>query len=322
MNPMHLICLAVLSAGSLSTPARAQSPDGVTKTFHLQVVLFSTTGTLESYQFHGSAGGGGNSSLGLAASGPCRFSVNLKLSTPKDDRFLVSLATKPRAGSPVTVEPLQRDLDMSGLQPMQIELARDPESGCRYAVQLMPTVQVTDTRPQPFSPDAMHWEVFRFSNSAVIIDDARYAGRMGASGGPFVWIEMPGIGKVEFSLKEFRDSLPTGLLSDGILQIQLSDQHTITINGVSNGQEAFNQPLPGGPYTVWVRWTPSDMTFEEYSKQMLAQFDEMLRTKPEAANLPPEKIGQGRAQIMKGHIMGSGVGPIPKADVLPSQVIR
>ncbi len=315
MKPKIMLMIAALMGLSAFTSATAA--DGtfgdVLKLRQANIVLFSMADTADSYVPSGSASGKASSMLGLSYSGEGRvFMVEVRLSE-KDDRFLADVALVPGRGDRGT-EARTFQLDLTDLKPLQLELARDEATGRRYALQVTPSIDVIDQRTRPFDPARLRLELFYFSSGPVIVNDERYVGRMGAGGGELAWLELPGIGQVEFSLKRFRGAEALGALYEGTIGIKLEDGQRIQIDGVTNG--VHNQVIPGGPYTVWVRWTPSELSFEQQVEQTLSKFEGMQRQNELPPDVTPEQIESIRRGIRRGSLMGSGVMGIPQKDRL------
>ena len=145
------------------------------------------------------------------------------------------------------------EVDLTDLKARQVELARNPD-GRVYAMNLSPSVEVIDNRPQRLTEGAFGFTRWSFDGCIVIFNDTVYAGRMHVAGGPKAFVEYPGIARVEFALQPFRGAKPIGTLMDGRVHIQTDDWQSLEITDVKNGYHSLT--LPGGPYQVWARWTP------------------------------------------------------------------
>ncbi len=179
------------------------------------------------------------------------FRVSLR-GKHQQDQFRIAIEVDPDSTDQRTAQ-RSFEVDLSDLKARQVELARNPD-GRVYAMNLSPSVEVIDNRPQRLTEEAFGFTRWTFDGSIVIFNDTVYAGRMHVAGGPKAFVEYPGVAKVEFALRPFRGAKPIGTLIDGRLHIQTDDWQNVEIFDVKNGYHSLT--LPGGPYQVWARWTP------------------------------------------------------------------
>ena len=306
----------VFVAISSTNPSSGQERGSVAKRqYYVDVKLFSIIAEsgLDSYRGYGGGGAGGRATVGLAANDERRFSAEVKVSPRKQD-FVVNVTVEPNALDTET-EPLRRELVMSELQPQTIELART-EDGRVYRLNLFPRV---NQFPQPKTLDtkALRLEDWTFQSSAVILNDQDYMGRLGMSSGPFAWLDLPGLAKVEFSLVNFRGAEPIGTLQNGTIQINHESGQALQVFDVRNG--VHRQTLQGGPYTVFVRWSAPTSTKEQYRKKLVETIAR-VRKQIESGEPPLTKALIERLERARDSdrimMMSNGLGPIPKSDRL------
>jgi hypothetical protein len=203
--------------------------------------------------------------------GERRFKVSV---SPRfrDGRFVVTVAVEPAAEDQQT-QAFTKEFDLSEFQCESVELARDAD-GRVYRMSLVPRV-VTSLPPKSFRVSDLRMENWGFPACPIILNDQDYVGQLAGASASLAWFEMLDVGVVEFSLLHLKDAKPWGTLSGGVLNIRHENGTTVSISGVRNG--LHREVLPGGPYTVWVRWKPSTMTREEYQRG-LQQTLELVRS--------------------------------------------
>jgi hypothetical protein len=216
-------------------------------TVRRKLVIYSA-----SYQ----AGSSASLSAGSAVSYPFAddgrsFRVSVR-GRHQDGRFWAAIELDPKATDRRTAQ-RSFEVDLTDLKARQVELARNRD-GRVYAMNLSPSIEVIDNRPQRLTEGSFGFTKWGFHGSIVVFNDSVYAGRMQVAGGPKAFVEYPGIARVEFALKPFRGAKPIGTLMNGRLHIQTDDWQSLEIFDVKNGYH--NVTLPGGPYQVWARWTP------------------------------------------------------------------
>ena len=128
------------------------------------------------------------------------------------------------------------------------------QDGRKYILNLTPSVQTVDNRPKRLDDTSFNLKRWSFNKSIVIFNDTLYAGQVNSDGGPLASVAYPGVGKVAFALEPFRDATPSGTLRKGRIQIRSESGQSLDIYGVKNGAHSIQ--VPGGPYQLWVRWTP------------------------------------------------------------------
>jgi hypothetical protein len=166
-------------------------------------------------------------------------------------RFTVQITIDPSDNDKLN-EPLSKKVDLTDLRAHSLILATN-DDGRIYLISLLPSVRATDNRPHKIDPKKFELGQMSFPGSVVVFNDSFYAGRMNVTGGTLCFVEYPGIAKIEFALEPFRNAKPTGSLHSDNIHILNDDGQTLDIVGVRNG--IYQEILPGGPYTVWVRWT-------------------------------------------------------------------
>jgi hypothetical protein len=173
---------------------------------------------------------------------------------------------------------------------------------------LIPSLEEYSISLKQFHPGNLALDQFSLQDSIVILNDEKYLGKLGVAGGKLAWFEVPGLGKVEFSLIQFREAKAIGSLDNGQIKIQLNATTGIDIYNVRNG--ATPNTLEGGPYQIWVRWTPSTKTIQQWADE----FEALIKSK----NIPQDLLDTQRKRIRSGQIMEFGVGGIMRKDELPA----
>jgi hypothetical protein len=236
-------------------------------------------------------------------------SVDVKLRT-KEGGLLITVSAKGCSEKTADGKPFPLELDMSDLKATTIELAKD-SNGRKFLLSLTPSVQISP-KPKPLQLTGELLDLWRLSflGSRIILNDEKYLGIFEASGGELAFLQIPGIGKVEFSLKPFKNAEVLGQLDDSTIRIETPEGSKLEITNVTCGQ--FTNPLPGGPYMVWTRVTSSGMTFEQEIQSNLRQFEEGIKTSD--IDLGPEQVEKARERISKGYGVALGVSGIPQQD--------
>ena len=119
--------------------------------------------------------------------------------------------------------------------------------------------------------------------------------------------------KIEFSLIPFKGARELGQLKDGTVKIQ-HEGRSLQIHQVRNGAPASE--LQGGPYALYVRWSPPSHTVEESRQIQKRQLDE-LRTQLENGdgNVTEESLRILELNTEKRRVfMNYGLGPISAKD--------
>lgn len=253
-----------LSSAAMSLTARAADEVPLQRTFQMEGVVYSIipSGGLATHRIHGQASISGIAMLDDdVVHGDRHFAVKM---TPRfeDGRLVATVVVKPDAADRVT-EAFTKTIDLSDFQSQSVELARDTD-GRVFRLNIVPVVS-TIRQPKQFRVSDLRMENWSVSGS-IILNDEEYLGQWSGGSASLAWFEILGVGKVEFSLKHLKDAKPWGTLSGGVVTLRNEDGTKVTINGFTNG--SLGQVLPGGPYTVWVRWLPPTMTAEEYRRGM------------------------------------------------------
>jgi len=235
----------------------------------------------------------------------------------EDKRWFVEITIDPSDKDSVT-EPMSKMVDLTDLKARSIILMTNND-GRVYQINLLPSVRATDFRPRQIDPSEFRLERMDFPNSVVIFNDSFYAGRMSVSGGILCFVEYPGIAKVEFAMKPFRNAKPMGTLQGGNIHIQHEEGQTLDIIDVKNGR--FQEKLKGGPYTIWARWT-SLPPKEPYQIPAKEEWVSMIKAKAAREGYPmpsPEELDKQyqRLQYKRPKALVGGVRTsIPPEDRL------
>lgn len=312
-----VLCMVGFVMLSPRLPCCAAVPEGILRYYKVTIELFSIQPdrVLDSYVSHGSGMASANSTVQLACKDEWRdFSARIQPRL-KDDRLLAEVTVTPNPSD--TMTPGQTfQADLSTLEPKAVRLARN-DDGRAYLLNLMPTVKIVDVTPRRADETAFEFNKWVFQGSVVVVNDRLYVGKMNASGGYRAFVDIADVGKFEFAMLPFRNAQLLGTLKDGQIHIECEDGTTVEIYDVKNG--VHEMQLPGGPYGVWVRRSPSPRV-EEYSippegewiQQVKANFAQKGQTPPSDEELH-RKYEQYKS---KGPptTMAFGIGPIPEAD--------
>ncbi len=309
----------VLIAAALiaSPPAvRAEQPTSATEDRQpmADAKLFSVIPgrELATYEAYGLGGVGPNgaSETGVVEHGR-QFQVSIT-GKRNADRFSVVVRVMPQKADART-RPMEKEYDLSDYLPRSIELARD-DDGRVYRLNLCPRVEQSPV-PTQFEVKDLDLQAFSFPSSPVVINDLDYAGELSASRGPIVQFDVPGLAKIEFSLLHLKNAAPIGSLLDGQINIIRADGTTVRISNVKNG--ANQEVLPGGPYTIWVKWDKAESMeeFEKSFKATIAGAKEKAKTGdvwlPAETWKHLEKLSQsGRPHIMTFELRGVEPGDL------------
>jgi hypothetical protein len=269
--------VACLAAASLVASTFAE--EATLRTYYVEAKLMSIipeTG-LTSLKNSGEVSGSPGSGLGLDYRSETRsFDVFTKVAMQKG-RFLTFVTVTPARSDKQTPKAEQK-FDLTDLKPQTYEIAKDAD-GRVYQLLLVPTA-VEHRGPRPFNTADFRLDHMNFPHSPVVLNDREYLGTMGVTGTDIASVELPGVGDLEFCLRQFKGSEPLGQLHGGVLTIR-HDKDTLTISNVSNGSRS--EVLETGPYEVWVRWEPPTQTIEEYQAAFREEL-KALKKQAESAN--------------------------------------
>lgn len=224
---------------------------------------------LESYQ-RGSAGGaglGGTFGAGVDLNGS---TLTISVSPRQQNgKFLVDLKTEKKVGGEVTQPPeLNREIDLTDMTPFACELGRDAK-GQVHRLRIVPTVK-TRSLPKQFRVADLNLTEFNLGRLPVILNEREFIGAAGVDGGEVISLGIAGLADIQFSLHPFPEAVPDGELYRGTLSLR-HEQDQLQIHGVTNGER--KETLDGGPYKVFVRWQPPQMSFEQYVGTLQEQLD-------------------------------------------------
>lgn len=300
-------------------PCSAAVPEGILRYYEVRIQLFSVRSerVLDSYVPHGSGMATANATVQLACKDELRdFSVRVQ-PHQQDGRFSAEVTLTPNRPDAMTAGDVFH-ADFSTLEPRTVELARNGD-GRLYLLNLTPTVKIVDVTPRRADETAFEFNKWVFHNSIVVVNDALYVGKMNASGGYKAYVDIADVGKFELALQPFREAQLRGTLKDGIIRIEGEDGTTLDIYDVRNGTHEMQ--LPGGPYAVWVRQTPSSRVEKyavppeaEWIEQVKAHYARMGQAPPSDEQLH-RKYEQFKSRGPSATI-AFGVGPIAEADKL------
>ena len=272
-------CVFVAALLAAARPVCGETEPAGKTAFQVDVELFSVQTTYEdpagaargaeSYRSHGSGSAGPGGSVSLA--------VSLR------EQLRVTVVHKRKAGCHVAVkvdpqkpdriwQPQSHDFDLSDLEPASLRVGPWIPGGQALIVNLIPSIRRPEA-PAPLDADALGITRWAFHGSPVIVNGWHYAGEMNMAGGERGYVDLPGLAKVEFSLKPFRGAEPTGLFQNGTITLSReapgARRHTIEIRNVRTGSPVRIE-LGSRPYQVWARWSEPSQSLDEAIAEVLA----------------------------------------------------
>ena len=322
-----VLCLSILAGGT--RPTNASTPEaGISRLFKTTLDLFSVQpmNPLQSYQWSGSgsfswlAGSSGGYSVNLGLTDSTRSFRVKTHGKASQDRFIISVDIRPDKRDNLT-EQRTVEVDLTDLEAKGLVIATN-EDGRKYILNLTPSVKIVDNRPKRLDDTSFDLKRWAFDKSIVIFNDTLYAGQVNSSGGPLASVAYPGVAKVAFALEPFRDATPSGTLRKGRIQIRSESGQSLEIYGVRNGAHSIQ--VPGGPYQLWVRWTPFPeeklgpaLSLEEWKRSV-----RITTTEKDAPAPTEEDFAKAYKAYQKWQNSGGGkgltttVGPIGPKDRL------
>lgn len=271
---------------------------------------------IESYKEGNGSGGGVRATLGHYFHDEVRYFGVTVMGMEKEGIFFARVTVE--SHDDVT-ESREFDVDLSDMAPKKLEMAWN-EDGRVYVVRLVPSVKIVDNRPKRLKVSDFKIRPMNLCQTIVIVDDMYYVGSMGVAGGELAWIEISGVGMVEFTLKPFRGAKRLGKLKDEKIEIVGEDGTRIDIYGVKT--DAWK--LGSGPWEVWVRWSdasvvealPDEATYMAMSKKRVEEelgsdWDEQLQERVHELYVKEKKKEEAGIRVLS-----SGMGPIRPVDRL------
>ena len=312
--PALTVCLIVTANALGQSPADDQ-PASRNYFLRAELVSIQPEVGISSYRIHGDAGVSGPATLDLDVSDGDRSLAIFVTPRVEKGRLMATLVVQPGATDGLT-QPVKKELDFSELQTETVQLVRNVD-GRVYRLNLMPEVE-EHPKPKEFRVADLHLAHWSFSGP-IILNDQDYVGWLSLGGNSLGWIEILNVGLIEFSLLHLKDAQPWGTLSNGQLQIRHENGTTISVNGVQNGWPD-RQTLPGGPYTVWVRWKKSTTVPEEYLTMLRRSIAEAgTRAENGEPTIAAEIWERVIKRVEEGHpqMVSNGMGPVPRDELEP-----
>ncbi len=240
---------------------------------HVSLISFLPEKGLEACRSYGGGTASCNAIVGhWVKEGDRNFGVTVECKM-KSQHFWATVRIEPSKSDKRTEARVQ-ELDLSQFQPQMIDMAHN-DDGRVFRLNLMPSVQVATPAPKRFRAPDLKLDDWSFPNCPIILNDERYLGRISLSHGQLAWLDIPGTALVEFSLIQFIDAQPWGVLNDGVVSISHPDGASLRIDRVKNG--IHREMLRGGPYQIWVRWNQPTHSIEAHQELVKAQITKMRR---------------------------------------------
>lgn len=215
------------------------------------------------YRQHSSGSCGYGGTVGIGVGGIYGFNAEIQC-LPTNHRIAAAVSIEP-SNKNATTKASKFEVDVSDMRSDFIEVAKG-DDGRIYFLIVEPEM-VKLQLPKAFTVGELSPFDWDFPLCPVVLNDNIYVGQVGMAGGSLIGITIAGVADLEFSLREIKNSEPVGTLQSGRLTISYGGEQ-IVISGVRNG--ADKRTLEG-PYKVWVRATDSDVTGDEYKRQMAEQ---------------------------------------------------
>ena len=277
-----------------------------TRQYSLEVLHYSIIESKESFRFHGKGSGGGIRLFADIA--PHRYDLTITSYTT-NNQFIVEGEVQPKGDASAT-EHKKFKRNLTDLKPLQVQLDEDGETGRRFLVNLSPDLIVDESGSPSELTDSVSVASMHFENSAVIINDKHYAGRISAMltfesrGASLAYVNVTGIGRVEFALAPFDGAEPIGTLKGNHIHLPIKDSVAIDITPVWNAD--FNAPFPEGPYKVWAKVSDkAEYADLEVIKELVKKMD------PENPKRKGMKKVLEAVRNEEQTVMGYGIREIP-----------
>lgn len=306
-NKMNTSILAVTSLLiAIAVPRSLAANHQQTRDYRLEVLHYSIIESKESFRFHGKGSGGGIRLFADLA--PHRYDLTITSYTT-NSQFIVEGEVQPKGESSAT-EHKKFKQNLTDLKPVQLQLDEDGETGRRFLVNLSPDLIVDESESPSELTESVSVGSMHFENSAVIINDKHYAGRISAMltfesrGASLAFVNVTGIGRVEFALAPFDGAEPIGTLKGNHIHLPIKDSVAIDITPVWNAD--FNAPFPEGPYKVWAKISDkAEYADLEVIKELIKKMD------------PENPKRRGMKQVLEAvrkeeqTVMGYGIREMP-----------
>lgn len=140
---------------------------------------------------------------------------------------------------------INQNIDVSEMELSTISLLKNQQGELK--------INITPKKiPKPLSPiklsiDNFGLNHFCFKNSAMIIDDNFYIGKLQGFA-ERVEIRLPDFYDIDVALKPMRDWQPIGVYQDGVINIDVGENHILTLLNVGIGPSGYQK---GGPFKVY-----------------------------------------------------------------------
>jgi hypothetical protein len=267
-------CVALCVGLAMGFAARAEDTVAM-RTGWVDVQFYSIDPSkgIESYR-RGSFGGAG---LGGTFGGAVELigaTLTINASVRQHNgRFLVDLNTEKRVEKEVTNPPeFNREIDLTDLAPFACELGNGPD-GRVQRLTIVPTLK-SQSLPKQFRLSDLDLTSLNLSRLPVILNEQEFLGTAGVDGGEVISLSIAGLAEIELSLLPFSGAVPRGELRGGTLTIR-HDKDQLQISGVTNGER--REILDGGPYKVFVRWEPPQVSLPQYVSSLQQQLEDVRK---------------------------------------------
>jgi hypothetical protein len=267
-------CVVTLIGLATGFVARAEDTVAIrTGWVDVQYYSIDPSQGIPSYR-RGSSGGAGLGGTFSATVKLSDASLTIDVSVrQRGGRFLVDLKTEKLIGEEVTHPPeFNREIDVTDLVPFACELGKGPD-GRVQRLTIVPTLK-SQSLPKQFRLSDLDLTSLNLSRLPVILNEQEFVGTAGVDGGEVISLSIAGLGGIELSLLPFADAVPDGELRGGTLSIR-HEKDQLQISGVTNGER--REILDGGPYKVFVRWQPPQLSLPEYVSSLQVQLDEVRK---------------------------------------------
>ena len=158
---------------------------------------------------------------------------------------------------------LLQDFDVSTLANHTVSLLNNEEGELQLTI--IPRIVKEDKlKPIQVSKDSFGLNHMCFKNSAMIINDNFYIGKL-TGFGEWTQLRMTNFYDIDVSLMPLKDWKPIGIYRDGIIKIDVDDDNILELLSIGIGPSGYQK---GGPFIVYGKIVKNSRSKEEHLKQV------------------------------------------------------
>ncbi len=140
---------------------------------------------------------------------------------------------------------INKDFDLSGLDMTTVSLFNNKQGELK--INIVPKKILDKLDPIQLGIDNFGLNHFCFKNSAMIIDDNYYIGKLQGFA-ERIEIRLPNFYDIDIALKPLNDWQQIGVYQDGVINIDVDENHILTLLNVGIGPSGYKK---GGPFVVY-----------------------------------------------------------------------